>query len=82
MITHEWRDRTEDGELRFLRAHKHGREWNFQARLKSEEEWTPLDPISRPDLEKLREIIFNKYQRRRVPYEDVEQIDTLLDTTQ
>ena len=82
MIKHEWRDRSDDGELRFVRAHKHGGDWTFQARLKSEEDWTPLDPIPRPDLEKLREVIFNKYQRRRVPYHDVEQIDAMLESTQ
>lgn len=82
MITHEWRNRTEDGELRFVRAHKHGGDWSFQARLKSEEEWSSLDPIPHPDLEKLREVIFNKYQRRRVPYEDVEQIDAMLQDSQ
>ncbi|MEM7148024.1 MAG: hypothetical protein AAF591_23175 [Verrucomicrobiota bacterium] len=82
MVTHEWRHRTEEGELRFVRAKKHGDTWTLQARLKSEEHWTPLDPIPRTDLEQLRDILHNKYKRRRVPYKDIEQIDALLEHSQ
>ena len=79
MTKHEWRERTEDGELRYMRATKHGRLWNLQSRLKSEEYWTNHDPISRPDLEQLRDLIWRKYQRKRASYEDVQQIDALLE---
>ncbi|MEM8955496.1 MAG: hypothetical protein AAGD22_15185 [Verrucomicrobiota bacterium] len=78
MITHEWRDQTEKGVIRFVRAKKYGDHWTLQSRLKSEDHWTNLDPIPRSDLEQLREILFNKYQRRRVPYKDIEHIDALL----
>jgi hypothetical protein len=75
---HEWRERTEDGEIRFVRASKHGGAWGIQSRLKSEEHWTAHDPIELSDLEQLRDLIWRKYQRRRASYEDVQQIDDLI----
>jgi hypothetical protein len=79
MTRHEWRERSEDGELRYVRATVHGRTWTLQSRLKSEEEWTNHDPIPRADLETLRELIWRKYQRRRASFEDVQQLDALLE---
>ena len=78
-IQHEWRERTEDGEVRFVRARKFGDRWTFEARLKSEEAFAALDPVPRADLEQLRDVLWRKYQRRRVPYEYVEQIDAMLE---
>ncbi|MFV1994672.1 MAG: hypothetical protein ACC661_04485 [Verrucomicrobiales bacterium] len=78
MITHAWRERTEEGELRFVRAQKHGGRWRLHSRLKSEEEWTRHDPMELHDLESLRDVLWRKYQRKRLPFGDVAQIDELI----
>ena len=78
MITHAWRERTEDGELRFVRATKHGAAWTLQSKLKSEEHWTMHDPIGLDDLNQLRDVIQRKYQRRRATLADMQHIDDLI----
>lgn len=78
MGKHEWREQTEEGETRLFMATRQAAKWTFKARLKSEEDWTPLDPCPMDDLEYLREILFNKYQRRRVPSEQVAEIDEMI----
>lgn len=48
----------------------------------SEEGWTEHEKISLEDLQKMREVLFNKYQRRRLPWGDVVQIDTMIEDEQ
>lgn len=75
--------RTETGENRLWRATKHGGRWSFMSRLqRSEEQWTEHEDISIEDLQKAREVLFNKYQRRRLPWEDVVQIDAMIEEVQ
>jgi len=66
--------------LRFVRATKHGRVWTVQSRLKSEEHWTIHDPVDLSHLRQLRDLLWRKYQRKRVPFEDVQQIDELIES--
>ena len=81
MKKHEWRERTEDGEVRLVTASRHAGKWQLQSRLKTETEWTKFPKISLEDLESLREIIWNKYQRNRLPHEQVLEIDRLIANT-
>ena len=76
---HEWRERTAGGETRFYRAWVHGGNWRMQTTLKSEPQWHELDPIPRSALQALRDKLWEKYQRNRVPFKSIEQIDTLLE---
>lgn len=80
MKIHDWRDRCESGENRFWRATKHGGRWEFMSRLQhSEEGWTKHENMKIDKLKTFREVLFNKYQRRRVPWEDVLKIDTMIE---
>lgn len=80
---HDWRVRTETGENRLWRATKHGGKWSFMSRLqRSEEEWTVHEHMVLEDLQRAREVLFNKYQRRRLPWEDVVQIDGMIEEAQ
>lgn len=45
--------------------------------LKSDEEWTTYDPVPLDILETLRTLLLKKYQRRRVPYEDILVLDQM-----
>jgi hypothetical protein len=79
MTSHEWHDHDEEaGERRYYRASKFGRKWGVITTLKSEPDWNKLEPIPLLVLEMLRDLLFNKYQRRRVPYEDVIAIDKMI----
>jgi hypothetical protein len=79
MRWHEWRDRTEGGELRLVRAVHHGGTWRAQARLASETEFAELDPIPLEVLETLLEIVENKYRRGRAPHEHIARLQQLVE---
>ena len=80
MKIHDWKDRTDTGENRLWRATKHGGDWKFMSRLqKSEEGWTTHEKMEIEDLKLFREVLFNKYHRRRIPWEDVVAIDNMIE---
>ena len=77
MMRHHWSEAGEDGAVREFRAeHKAGR-WRFLSRIKDGEDWEEAD-LSEPELRTLRELLWNKYQRRRIPWEHVRDIDRRL----
>ena len=78
MAKHEWRERGDDG-LRFYRAEHHSRHWKISSRLKDEEEWTDHEPINNELWRQLRDVLWRKYQRKRCPWEHVDQIDKILE---
>ncbi|MGI8603649.1 MAG: hypothetical protein ACR2OZ_11710 [Verrucomicrobiales bacterium] len=78
MTEHHWKVRTERGP-RFYKASRFARRWTIQTRLKGEEIWTGLtEPFAATVLEPLRDLLWAKYQRRRLPFEVVREIDLLL----
>ena len=79
MKKHEWRETTEEGETRLVTALHHAGKWKLRSRLKSETEWTDFPVISLEDLETLHDVISKKYQRSRVPYDYVLEIDALIE---
>ncbi|MDV6030522.1 MAG: hypothetical protein F9B45_10540 [Phycisphaera sp. RhM] len=79
MKKHEWREKTEEGATRLVTATRHGGKWKLQSRLKSDTEWTQFPVIELEDLETLRELLWNKYQRNRIPHEQVLEIDALIE---
>lgn len=78
MKKHEWREKNEDGEVRLVTATRHAGKWQLQSRLKSEDQWTKFEKIQLEDLETLLDIIERKYQRNRVPHEQVKEIEMLI----
>ena len=77
MQKHHWREDDEEGK-RLFRATYHAGEWKLYSQLKGEEEWRHHDPIPVELLEKLREVMWNKYQRGRCPHKLVAGIDRML----
>ena len=82
MQDHTWREQDDEGVI-FYRATHHGGLWKLASQRKgksrkSDEEWMHYDPIPDELLEKLRDIIFNKYQRGRCGWKLVAGIDKLL----
>lgn len=75
MESHEWKEQTDDGR-RFYRANFRGGRWTFlTTTMKRDPVW---DTIHQPTIDQWRELrtlVWNKYQRKRCPYERVEGID-------
>ena len=79
MIFHEWHDQDEAaGERRYFRAEKFGKKWELKTTLKSDPDWERLVPPPLDILMTLREQLQNKYQRRRIPWEDVVTVDKMV----
>jgi hypothetical protein len=82
MTVHEWRMRTADGP-RLYRAQRFGKKWRLISRLKSEDEWIEHEaPYAADVLISLRDVLWNKYQRKRLPFEVVVEIDAQLPAEQ
>ena len=79
MKKHEWRENTDEGAIRLVRASRHGGKWQLRSRLKSDAEWTEFPVIPLDDLETLREILEKKYRRNRVPHDQVLEVDALIE---
>ena len=79
MTFHEWHEQDEAAnERRYFRAGKFGKQWHVKTTLKSDEDWEDLQPVPLEILDMLRAQLLNKYQRRRIPYEDVVAIDRMV----
>jgi hypothetical protein len=79
MTKHEWHDRTEDGEPIFYRAIHHAGKWVFYSTLKSDPDWNQHEMLPLSVMESLREVLWNKHQRRRLPLKHFEQIEKILE---
>lgn len=75
---HVWKTKTADGEKREVRAEKFGKRWRVQAKLKHEEHWTYYETPLVDDLIELRDVLWRKYQRKHLAWEDVAAIDQLI----
>lgn len=77
---HDWRERTDGGENRLWRATKHGGKWTIASRLqKSEDQFQQHGLDELHALLQLRRVLFNKYQRGRLPWGDVVTIDGMIE---
>jgi len=79
---HEWRDKDEEGNDINYRAIHHGCDWRFIWSYKvgrsDEAVWNDVEEVTEDIWLTLRDILWRKYQRRRVPFELVEAIDKRL----
>lgn len=75
---HVWQTKTPEGVKREVRAERFGGQWRFQAQVKGEAQWTYYDSPLLEDLVEARDIVWRKYQRKRLPWTDVESLDALI----
>ena len=75
---HVWKETTQEGEKREVRAVKFGGAWRIQSKLKADAGWTYHEPPLLADLVELHDVLFRKYQRRRAAYEDVVLIEKMI----
>ena len=72
---HEWRERDEDGHLRYLRAGWDSRNWVFTYTTKEAPDWMPYPNPTLEDYEALRDVLWRKYQRKRLSWKFIEDLD-------
>jgi hypothetical protein len=75
---HVWKEKTPEGEKREIRAERFGGVWRLQAKTRDEEQWTYYETPLLEDLVQLRDIVWRKYQRKRLPWDDVASVDQLI----
>jgi hypothetical protein len=79
---HVWREVTETGEKREVRAVKFAARWKLQSRIcrgrTEDAAWTYHDAPPLTDLLALRDLVWRKYQRRRASHDDVTSLDKLI----
>jgi hypothetical protein len=76
---HVWKTTTPEGEKREVRAERFGGRWKFQSKGRSEAQWTYYEIPPFEELEALRDIVWRKYQRKRLPWDDVASLDRMLE---
>ena len=76
--THIWKTETPEGEKREVRAVKFGKRWRLQAKVKGEDSWTYYDEPLLEDLIELHTVLFNKYQRKHLSWEDIAAIEKMI----
>ena len=75
---HVWKAIGEDGRKREVRAERFGGQWKFQAQARGDENWTYYDTPLLEDLVELRDVLWRKYQRKRLPWDDVATLDKMI----
>ena len=66
-----WKTKADDGRKRKVEAQLFGSKWSFRDWCAGDEEWTEIKRPSLEDLEELETMIFNKYQRKHVSYDQL-----------
>ena len=75
---HTWKHTTEEGSKREVRAEKFGKRWRLQAKLKPDAGWTYYDDPLVADLIELRDVLFRKYQRKHLSYDDLAAVEKMI----
>jgi hypothetical protein len=57
----------------------YGGAWSVAVRGPEDEDWQECQPVPLEVLEELRDVLWRKYQRRRLPWEQVDQIDRMME---
>lgn len=75
---HVWQSTGDDGTKREVRATKFGKRWRLQAKAKGEENWIYYDEPLMADLLELRDVLFRKYQRKHLAWEDLDAVERMI----
>jgi len=78
MTKHEWRERSEEGEIVYYRANHHAGRWEFYSTRKEDPEWNRHEILPLGTMESLRDVLQNKHQRRRLPLKHLEEIEGMI----
>ena len=76
--THVWKTTTAEGDKREVRAEKFGKRWKLQSKVKGDAQWTYYDDPLVEDLIELRDVLFRKYQRKHLSYDDLVAVEKMI----
>ena len=76
---HVWKTTTEEGAKREVRAEKFGGRWRLRSKTQGDLGWTHHDVPHLADLRELRDVLFRKYQRKRLPYDDLVAVEKMIE---
>lgn len=79
MTRHEWNEKEPTGERRYNRASHHASRWTFHTTLEKEELWHDIESPDREFLEGLHDVLFRKYQRKRLPHKLLLDIEAMIE---
>lgn len=75
---HEWHENIPEGGKRYFRGYYDGRSWRFANTTPQDEDWPAIE---NPDLalwEALRDVLFRKYQRKRLNIKLLDSVDKII----
>lgn len=75
---HEWHERRDDGRKRYIRAYWNSRSWEFRKTEPEDEDWVRIEKPPAELWLTLRDVLWRKYQRKKLPYKYVVQVDGVL----
>ncbi len=75
---HEWHEQIDSRTKRYIRGYWDSRSWRFSILDKELQAWVPVDNPSLELWQSLRDVIWRKYQRKRLPFKYVERLDALI----
>ena len=76
---HVWKTKDADGIKREVRAEKFGKKWRLQSQCTGEGVWTYYDSPLLEDLLALHDVLWRKYQRKHLAYEDLAAVGKLIE---
>ncbi|MFT3991031.1 MAG: hypothetical protein QM680_06430 [Luteolibacter sp.] len=83
MESHEWNENTEEGKRYYRVNYQGGREggrWTVLTTLqKRDPKWDIVEQPGREIWTEVRDLVWKKYQRKRLPWERVEEVDKILE---
>lgn len=71
---HSWKEECPDGII-FYRAILQAKVWHLSYQLKEEDEWITVAEPTLEQWKSLRDVLWRKYQRRRLPWKQIEKLD-------
>ncbi len=75
---HVWKTTSQSGERREIRAEKFGGRWRLQGKPQGEENWTYYEVPHLADLIELHDVLWRKYQRKRLSFDDVTSVEKMI----
>lgn len=79
MESHEWNENTDEGKVYYRANYYLSGKWTIMTTMqKRNPTWTDMTPPPEHVLRELRDIVWKKYQRKRLPWERVAELDRLL----
>ena len=75
---HEWHENRPEGGKRYFRAHFTGKVWTFATTTPDDVDWPKLETPELEVWEALRDVLFRKYQRKRLNIRLLESVDKIL----